>query len=335
MRARIHEFVDFGFGRREVEGLEKQFEHAGGGEKEIRQAADELIKALSDAETGKEERQEHERMLQQEEGGGSDTKAESHPVEVSASDVLETGSSGQKEPAVSQSIPAVDSTISPSAPVETSETVEALEVESESDTKQIVPNRTELAASSKSSEGSDTVPQSNAASNEHLPSPSSVSASLSEAASIEAAEGAALSQAAPAPPASSETMGESAALMEALESETEVETMEGELSAGRTPERPAEPATSADIPGESARVSGLKGPGGSTTPDSPSPISQRRSTTMTPAGEQEGEENGTVSSSESATTVESTETAPAQAEAVIEQSDADLAHTVDRPDDKH
>ena len=45
MRAKVFEFVEFGFGRLEVENLESQFES--GGEKEIEDAAKELIKQLS------------------------------------------------------------------------------------------------------------------------------------------------------------------------------------------------------------------------------------------------------------------------------------------------
>ena len=60
MRARVHEFVEFGFGRKEVEGLEKQFENTGGLGEEIEKVAEELIKTLNDP-AGREE--EHQRAL--------------------------------------------------------------------------------------------------------------------------------------------------------------------------------------------------------------------------------------------------------------------------------
>jgi small subunit ribosomal protein S10 len=45
MKAIVHEWVDFGFGREEVEGLEKAM--SGGGDKEkVEKAAEELVKAL-------------------------------------------------------------------------------------------------------------------------------------------------------------------------------------------------------------------------------------------------------------------------------------------------
>jgi len=50
IRARVHEFVEFGYGRREVEGVEKQFEELGLDgidDGDVQKAADELIKKLT------------------------------------------------------------------------------------------------------------------------------------------------------------------------------------------------------------------------------------------------------------------------------------------------
>ena len=331
MRARVYEFAEFGFGRKEVEGLEKQFESTGGGEEAIREAANELIKALSEPERGKEEKQEHERMLQQEESGGSETKVVSPSSEVSASEIPQMGAIGQSEPTGSQGSPAAEPTISPSAPIESSETAEALNVESESDAKQFIPDRTELAASSKSREGSAVASQSHAAlqgSDASSPLPS-VSTPPVEHASTEATAAVTIKPAALAPPASTETMGESTALTDALESETEVETTEGELSVGRTPERPAEPATSADISAEVAKAPDLEGTAGTRTPDNSS-----LTTSTTPTGGHETEAAGTVPSPSSARAAETTETAPAQLEVAVEKSDAVSTHEVDKPDNK-
>ena len=91
MRARVYEWVEFGFGRQEVEGLERQFE---GGEDldAVERKAEELIKALS-APQGDEE--EHEKVLQAAKQGDS---GETTTKELEATTKAEPFASAESAP---------------------------------------------------------------------------------------------------------------------------------------------------------------------------------------------------------------------------------------------
>lgn len=299
MRARVHEFVEFGFGRKEVERLEKQFEIVGGGVEGIEKAAEELIKALSEPTGGEEE---HRRVLQAakgEENGAASTPAEATSSTVSSEDTsLEEPrgdvSKGETEASISEASPASDT--SPSALAESiappslspnQKQGKASSVTKDPSTSEDVPSQAVAPGVASIHKGDDShsnasgatpIPilssaqpatesvahqsstyesETSATTSAHPPPSTSTTSVISTGtssvvgapASNEAVKAAATAQAAPAPPESSETMGEVSALTEALDSETEPETLQGDLSVGRTAENPAEPTTGVDLTG--------------------------------------------------------------------------------------
>jgi len=92
------------------------------------------------------------------------------------------------------------------------------------------------------------------------------SSSPEEPITTEAIKEAATLQAAPAPEASEETMSDSDAMTEALKSETEPETLTGELSAVRTPENPTESTTGEDVLPDGGVEAAADGSTGSSPP---------------------------------------------------------------------